>query len=112
MSLVTGLVLVCGVTDGGDVMDSIEIPGKNIRAINSWLKERRFYPLVDVSEHSGGSKHPECCVFCCGYNYFPVDEFSALFRSMAWDLPEICVLLLKPEEGETRVLRPIEAQAR
>jgi hypothetical protein len=101
MSNVTGLILVCSLMDGeGPAEDGI---GDNIVALNAWLHARGFGPLVDVADYSGGTKHPQCCTFHCGYNYFPAAEFMNCVLAIHWDDPENLVLIMQPEEGATTV---------
>ncbi|MBR2117248.1 MAG: hypothetical protein IJ935_00975 [Afipia sp.] len=102
MSGVTGLVLVCSLMDGDPAESS------NVHELNSWLKHRGFGELVDVAQHSGGTKHPEMCMFCCGYNDFPENHFAEIAMSMNWMDPESVVLIMQPDEGSTRVIRPCE----
>jgi len=102
MSSVTGLVLVCSLIDGDQAVSS------NIHELNSWLKRRGFGELVDVAQHSGGTKHHEMCMFCCGYNNFPEDNFAEIAVSMNWMDPESVVLIMQSHEGSTKMIRPGE----
>lgn len=103
MSSVTGFVLVCSGSEG---MEWAESGPGNLARINAWLGERRFAPIVDLADkYAVGSKHPQLYLFAAGYNYFPEDEFITFFRVLRWNMPECCLLLLQPEEGETRVVR-------
>jgi hypothetical protein len=104
MSIVTGLTLICSLSDG-EVYGDAPTPTPNILALNRWLTERNFAALKDVSEHSGGSKHPQCCTFHCGYNYFPSEEFAAVVLALDWNEPENLVLIMQPEEGASVVVR-------
>lgn len=101
MSVVTAVTLICSLTDGeGDHDGELS---RQITDINEWLAERDFGPLVNVAAHSGGTKHPQCCTFHCGYNHFYESEFTAVALSMLWQDPENFVLVIQPEEGPTRV---------
>lgn len=99
MSVVTGLVLICSLAaEDGDkpIIDRLD----------EWLGNRGFRPLTDVSDKSGGSKHPQCLTFHCGYNSFPEDSFADQVLAEDWTDPENTVLIMQPEEGPTRVFRP------
>jgi len=104
VSVVTSLTLICALVDGEGDEDGA--PSDHIAFLNGWLKKRNFGPLVDVSSHSGGTKHPQTCTFHCGYNYFPEDEFVQAVLSALWENPENVVLIMQPEDGATRVFRP------
>jgi hypothetical protein len=96
LSCVTGFVLICGAGEGSP----------NIQRLNAWLIERDFAPILDLAgPHAVGSKHPEIDVYVAGYNYFPEDEFIELFLSLRWYVPEVCVLVLTPQEGAARIIR-------
>ena len=56
---------------------------------------------------TGGSKHPQVDVFGGGFNYFPNDEFAAFVLSLPWQCQENVALLVNPENGPTKVFRPI-----
>ncbi|MGH7947335.1 MAG: hypothetical protein ACREF9_20370 [Opitutaceae bacterium] len=104
MSVVTGFVLICSV---GEDLERAEAPPGNLARINEWLCHRGFSALVDLAEgHAVGNKHPQLFLYSAGYNDFPEDEFIAFFHTLMWETPERCVLVLQPEEGETRVVRP------
>lgn len=106
MSVVTGLTLICSVSDGEADDYDPPTPTANIQALNKWLSDRNFMPLKNMAHVSGGSKHPQCCVYNCGYNYFPADEFAAVVLALDWGEPERLVLIMQPEEGPTVVVRP------
>jgi hypothetical protein len=112
MSVVTGIMLICCLSDADDA------PLADIRA---WLASREYavgaYELKDVADFAGGSKHPQFAAFSAGCNYFDchgaetddgngTEEFAAFVLSRAWNAPENVVLIMQPEEGETRVFRP------
>ena len=101
MSVVTGLVLTCSVAEGqGDDQGPTQLP-----VIRTWLRERKFAPLADVTHHASGMKHPQCYIYAAGYNYFDEDAFARLITNLAWEYPENVVLIMQPEDGATRVWR-------
>lgn len=102
MSVVTGLVLMCSLLDGEAPTGGFEL-SDNIKHLNSWLMDRGFRPLKNVAHDSGGSTHPQCMTFHCGYNHFPEDAFAAQVLSLEWGDPENVILVMQPEEGATRV---------
>lgn len=105
MSFVSGVILIHFCGEQGETDDSLPYC---IEAVNRWLKDvddRNFSPLADVTDHASGSKHPQCQIYCAGYNYFPEDEFAKFVVGLPWEYPENVVLVIQPEEGETRVWR-------
>lgn len=98
MSVVTAVTLVCSL---------MEEDGEAIAHVNKWQAERGNEPLVDVSDHYGGRKHPQCMTLGAGWHHhFDVDEFAAFVTAQPWINPENVVLILQPEEGATRIWRP------
>jgi len=107
MSVVTGLILVCSIMDGAEPSGDRDLPSENVKKLNAWLAARHFAPLKDVADEAGGSKHPQCRTFHCGYNAFlEEDEFAAEVLALKWAYPENVVLIMQPEEGPTRIFRP------
>ena len=104
MSVVTGLVLVCSV---GELLNWAESPPGNIPSVNQWLSDRSFDDLRELADTAAtGNKHPQLLLYAAGYNYFPEDEFIKFFHTLQWESPERAVLVLQPEDGATRVIRP------
>ena len=106
MSMVSGITLQISCAEdyieqkeGKDVIPIIE-------QINKWLFARHFQPLASVEDHYSGSKMPQVLVYGAGYNYFPEDEFAEYIQKLIWRLPENVVLLINPEDGATKVIRP------
>lgn len=99
MSVVTGIMLICSVAEENE---------PPIAEVQAWLAERlNGQQLNDVSDHTGGSKHPQFLALGAGINYFLDDnEFAAFVLSREWRSPENVVLTMQPEDGETRVFRP------
>jgi hypothetical protein len=106
MSVVSGVTLQISVSEEYTERDAGPDVYALVVKINDWLKERNFGPLESVEGHYGGSKHPQVAVFGAGYNYFPEDDFAGFVTSLNWNLPECVVLLVNPEEGSTKVVRP------
>jgi hypothetical protein len=104
MSVVTGLVLVCSV---GELLNWAENQPGNIPSVNQWLSDRNFEDLKELADTAAtGNKHPQLLLYAAGYNHFPEDEFIDFFRNLQWESPERVVLVLQPEDGATRVIRP------
>jgi hypothetical protein len=104
MSVVTGFVLVCSLAEQ---IGWAEHPPGSLEQINDWLASREFQGLADsADDHALGNKHPQFFLYMAGYNYFPEDEFIAFFQTLRWFEPERVVLMLQPEYGPTRVVRP------
>ena len=104
MSVVTGFVLMCAM--GEDLMAAERPPG-SVAQIKVWITGRNFQAPAEVAErHASGDKHPQLYLYAAGYNYFPEDEFIAFFQTLQWECPENVVMVLQPETGATRVIRP------
>lgn len=101
MSIVTGVVLCCALTEE----DGEDAPIEQVVAINQWLMQRGRGALVDVTDHAGGYRHPQMLVFAGGFNHLDEDEFVRVVLSQSWLEPSNVVLVMQPEEGETRVFR-------
>ena len=105
MSVVTAVTLIISVLDGS--CNDTDDPGPCVLEMNEWLGQERFLPLVEVTDHYGGSKHPQCLTYGAGFHGFPnPTEFAEFVCSREWDQPENVVLIIQPEEGETVVYRP------
>ena len=104
MSVVTGLVLVCSV---GELLNWAESQPGNIPSVNRWLSARGYEGLKELADASAtGNKHPQLLLYAAGYNHFPEDDFIEFFLSLQWESPERAILLLQPEDGATRIIRP------
>ena len=105
MSVVSSVILqmsVCECAFEGE----LEIrPG--LVELTAWLEIRGFQPLAELQERMSGSKHPQTYVFGAGYNHFPEDEFAGFIMGMKWGYPENVVLVIQPEDGRTRIWRPV-----
>jgi hypothetical protein len=104
MSYVSNVTLICSVME--------DEPGQAIAEIKQWLAERcgeraAYWELKEVSDYAGGAKAMECLVYCGGFNYFDEDDFAEFVLSLEWDHPENVVLIIDPQEGQTRVFRPV-----
>lgn len=108
MSKVTGIALIARspiIVDFVD--DQALIVSDPIAEIQQWLSERhQGTNLVEVADHAGGSKHPQCECWLAGVNYLAEDEFGKFVVLRRWNMRESVVLMLQPEEGDTRLLRP------
>lgn len=92
-------MLIIGYADDAD--------GEVVAEVQAWLAERGRGQLVDVADEAGGFKHPQFHALAAGVNYFLEDnEFAAFVVSRDWRAPWSVVLILQPEEGETKVYRP------
>lgn len=106
MSVVTAITLQIDV--GETYIEQENGPGifPVINKINGWLAARNFGALAPLSDHYGGSKHPQVEVFGAGFDYFPWEDFAQFVMSLEWENPDNVVLLVNPEEGPTMVSRP------
>lgn len=81
MSVVSGITLH---TSSADDERSL------IDAVQRWLLERHFGPLVSlvsVEDKYGGSKHPQVSIWGAGYNYFSTfeSEFAKFVVALPWE---------------------------
>lgn len=99
MSVVTGVILIIGAGDWGE---------GPLTEVQGWLSERhKGQQLSEIAEVAGGWKHPQFEAWAGGFNYFLDDEdFVRFVMSREWYSPENVVLVMQPEDGETRVFRP------
>lgn len=95
---------MCSVIEDETAIDS-NVPS-NFDAMNMWLRQHGFGSLDQVENSLGGSKHPQFFAAGAGFNFFPADEFEAFFLGLEWENPENAVLIMQPETGPTRVVRP------
>lgn len=105
MSRVTGVTIICELSDYEDR------PGEPMAEVIAWITAHpgnRGWALTEISDHAGGSKHPQFEVWCGGFNFFEdaQEEFAAFVMSRDWDSPENLVLIMEPEEVATLVYRP------
>lgn len=109
MSVVSGITLQISCAE--DYVEQNEGPDDVplVNQINEWLSARQdFWHLTSVEEHFCCGKHPQVLVYGGGFNYFPEEEFAAFVMSLPWRYPENVVLLVNPEDGPTRVIRPTD----
>ena len=110
VSSVTGVLLCYSIAEDFESAD--DAPPRFLAEINQWLADRAWTPdlpqwrLDPVDEFFGGTKHPQISVWGGGFNHFPEDDFAAFIMSLDWRCPENVVLILNPEDGPARVLRP------
>lgn len=102
MSVVTGVMLIVGFGD--------DLDGEAVVQVQDWLAaHRQGQQLKDVSDQAGGWKHPQFRALAAGINTFlEEDEFANFVISRPWRHPENVVLILQPEEGVTRIFRPVK----
>ncbi|HLJ64633.1 MAG TPA: hypothetical protein VKT70_11040 [Stellaceae bacterium] len=104
MSAVTGFVLIYTLAE--DVMSAEHPPG-SVARINQWLAERNFEAPAELADrYASGNKHPQLYLHAAGYNHFPEDAFIDFFATLPWQCPENVILILQPEAGATRIVRP------
>lgn len=102
MSQVSGVTLIC------DLIESESDDGAELlEKLNSILKKYKGNDeFAELSQHYGGHKHPQCLAFGAGVNFLDEDEFAQDVMALDWQCPENVVLVIRPEEGATRVWRP------
>lgn len=100
MSSVSGIILTYSPVERVTHGD-----GFPLKQLRSWLYERELDPLISV-QGCTASWYPGCDILIGGYNHFDEEAFSALIQELDWTCPENVVLLIEPDEGPTRVIRP------
>jgi hypothetical protein len=106
MSVVTGITIISQCCNESSVNGLVEL-------LNDWIKTDppcRGGRLVEISEHYGGGKHPECFVWGGGFNYLSWNEFIEYARSLPWKeamtLPEEerVILVVTPDQRQAEVV--------
>jgi hypothetical protein len=113
MSRVTGVMILCSLMD--------EDADGPIGEIKAWLAATDYgeaYSLNQIDDHAGGHKHPQFAAFAGGFNFFDThaapagdgrqgsEIFAEFVMTREWCYPENVVLIIQPEDGETKVWRP------
>lgn len=97
MSVVTDIVLLTAIDDGG-----IEDEHPNVDLLNNWIQANHgpAETLKKVDQHGGGNKAMQCDVFVGAVNFLDVPGLIEAFMVTPWDMPECAQLLLKEEQEE------------
>lgn len=94
MSVVTDIILVTGIDDGG-----AEDEHPNADRLSAYLeREHNGHHLLKTDGHAGGNKAMQCDVFMAAINFLDHDAFVEWFRSIEWESPEKAQLMLKCED--------------
>ncbi|MDK2767326.1 MAG: hypothetical protein KYX69_06360 [Sphingomonas sp.] len=101
MSKVSGIILTYSVAE--PVIHGPDFPSYQI---NDWLGAKELQPLVLV-DGAAADWHPGCCIAIGGYNHFDEAGFSTFIRSLPWAYPDDVVLVIHPDDGGARVIRPL-----
>jgi hypothetical protein len=97
MSYVTDVLLLFSLEENlveGELLAEAPV----IEGINSWLDERDFAGLENLSAHAGVEKAMQANVYGGAYNYFDVGGFVECLRGQSWRAPQSVQLLVKGEE--------------
>ena len=97
MSYVTDVLLLFSLEGnliGGELVPEAPL----IEGINSWLEEREFAGLENLSAHAGVEKAMQANVYGGAYNYFDVGGFVEFLQGVGWRAPQSVQLLVKGEE--------------
>lgn len=110
MSVVSGIMIMA---DLGEDSEIVVGPPFLFERLNDWI-ERAGHgrPLRLIDNLAGGNKHPQFYAAAAGINRFAwhEDAFAAFALSLAWEFPENLVIVIQPENGPTRVYRPLDYQ--
>lgn len=97
MSLVTNIILLCGLSE--EVGGEDQFPA--VDALNSWLLEHGQHAgLRHLNGHEGGHKAWEADVFGGAFNHLALDEFMAEVAATKWERPEAVQVLYKRQDDE------------
>ena len=79
-----------------------------MNTINAWLMERSYGAFgQDVDHVSGGHKHLETPLYAAGFNYFNLDDFLNMLRTLPWKEPEnVQVFVQEQDEDKFRLIEP------
>jgi len=73
---------------------------ESVAKFNKWLGIDNGF--IDISPHSGGTKHLEAEVWALAVNYNPnIDEMISKFKSYQWKNPSETLLLHKHQDANT-----------
>jgi hypothetical protein len=64
----------------------------------------------EISDHYG-RRFPNHLTFAIGISYLDEHAFASYVMNRKWNRPENVVLVIQPENGPTRIWRPIHAGA-
>ena len=101
MSKVSGIILTYALAE--PLMHGRDFPS---REINDWLGAKDLQPLIWVDGAAAGW-HPGCSIAIGGYNHFDEAGFSMFIERLPWAYPEDVVLVIHPDDGGARVVRPL-----
>jgi hypothetical protein len=79
------------------LMVGLSSPPESLVAVNKWLEENGDDPLVDLSAHAVGSKHPQVRAYLAGYNGIDTAEFIRVVKAQNWE--DGCSLIIWPEDS-------------
>lgn len=85
MSYVADIILLTSINDSG------------IEKVQDWLRQNKWPPLVEISDHAGGNKAMQCDLWAAAINHFPIGDFAEAIREIAWEIPDSVQLLVKNE---------------
>jgi hypothetical protein len=110
VSVVTGITLVCSITDSGHDEDEgyRDHNYDAMHLVQEWLAKRFDGLQLTETSRSANGKASRSYVWVAGINHMgdAEDPFVEYVMSLGWYAPENVVLILQPEEGVTRVFRP------
>lgn len=97
MSTVTNIILHTDMENDG------------VQLIQNLLSNVNKGQLQAAPINSGGGKCMEIDLYTGAYNAFgddTVEKLVGLFHGIAWEEPHRTVLIITPQDGETKVYRP------
>lgn len=97
MSIVSSVVLCFS-----DYTESVPV-----KEVQQWLTAHGFDHLRRSDHCSGGNKAMQMYVYCGAFNYFGgiEDDFGAFVGGRSWELPRNVVLLIQPEDFDSKPLK-------
>jgi hypothetical protein len=98
MSRVTNAILSASVVEGRDQIDFI----------NRFLRDAPSGgdgEFIKVSQHAGGPKHMECCIYVSAFNHADTDIIIRSVSQAPWKEREMVQLFLMEQEEDAFRLR-------
>jgi len=104
MTLITTVILVC------DACEALSLDGGEagpLLSLQAWLREHCDGQALTLLGAEGPSA-PSANIWASDFSRMGVDAIALAdyAMSLVWNFPESVVLMIQPEEGDTRTFRP------
>jgi hypothetical protein len=95
MSVVTTLIIATSIMESEEDANGNDIYPQ-IDRLNELLGGGEWFK--PVHDFAGGNKCPQAYAFMAAINHLDLDAFKAHMRNVAWEEPEVVLLLVNREE--------------